>query len=264
MTTTSGTMNRRILVIDDTPAIHQDFCEILRGDTSAAELLEARAALFDDIPPQTTLEGFEVDCADQGQQGFAMVQDVMRRGCPYAVAFVDMRMPPGWDGVETIEHLWSVDPDLQIVICTAYADFSWDHIIERLGRNDKLLILRKPFDPIEVWQLASALTQKWHLAQQGQVHLDALADLVAQRTAELQQAKEVAEAASRAKSTFLATMSHEIRTPMNGVLGMIELLLGTTLTDRQRRFAETVRRSGEMLLDITDFRHDFEVLTLIC
>jgi two-component system NtrC family sensor kinase len=136
-----------------------------------------------------------------------MVQDVVRRGCPYAVAFVDMRMPPGWDGVETIEHLWQVDPALQVVICTAYSDHSWDHIITRIGGRDNLLVLRKPFDPIEVWQLASALTQKWHLAQQAQMQFRALEQLIKQRTGELQLIKEVAEARKCAELALQAEIA---------------------------------------------------------
>ena len=84
-----------------------------------------------------------------------------REGRPYALAFVDIRMPPGIDGVETTARLWKADPDLQVVLCSAYADYSWEEVARRLGINQRLLILRKPFDNIEVRQMAHALAQKW-------------------------------------------------------------------------------------------------------
>jgi len=178
------------------------------------------------------LERFDLDCAYQGQAAFFMVQLARNERRPYAVAFVDVRMPPGWDGLETIEHLWEVDAELQVVICSAYTDHSWEDIVRRLGHDDRLLILQKPFSSIEVSQVATSLTRKWNLARQAKENLEA------------------AEAARLAKSQLLSNMSHEIRTPMNGILGMSELLLQTPLNDKQRRFAETVHRSGTALLDI--------------
>jgi PAS domain S-box-containing protein len=81
------------------------------------------------------------------------------------MAFVDVRMPPGWDGIETISHLWEADPDLQVVICTAYSDYDLDQIVAKLGLTDKFLVLKKPFDTIEVLQLANACSEKWRLLQ---------------------------------------------------------------------------------------------------
>ena len=181
-------LNRRILVIDDNHAIHADFRRILARPDGNASLREARASLFDDDALAPPPERFEVDCADQGQTGFAMVREALQRNQPYAVAFVDMRMPPGWDGAETIEHIWQVDPDIQIVICTAYSDHSWKIIIERLKHSEKLLILRKPFDNIEVWQLANSLTQRWHLAQRAKRQLDELVALQEERAADEEKA----------------------------------------------------------------------------
>ena len=143
--------NRRILLIDDTPAIHEDFRKVLGSTTATSELDEVEAVLFG-AEMQTVAVGFELDSAYQGQEGLAKVCQSIAAGLPYAVAFVDMRMPPGWDGVETVERLWQQDPLLQIVICTAYSDYSWDQVLARLDVGDRLLILKKPFDTIEVCQ----------------------------------------------------------------------------------------------------------------
>ncbi|MBI3106108.1 MAG: response regulator, partial [Candidatus Rokubacteria bacterium] len=106
---------------------------------------------------------FELDSAYQGEEGLGKVRHAIQRGSPYAMAFVDIRMPPGWDGVETIHRLWQEDESIQAIICTAYSDYSWEAIASRLGRTDRLLILKKPFDNIEVRQIACALARKWNL-----------------------------------------------------------------------------------------------------
>jgi two-component system NtrC family sensor kinase len=158
--------NRRILLVDDMPAIHEDFCKILAPATPARSALDAtRALLFDEQPSPPPSARFELESVYQGQEALARVDASVRERRPYAMAFVDMRMPPGWDGVETIERLWAVDPRLQVVICTAYSDTSWEEVLQRLDARDRLLVLKKPFDTIEVRQLASALCAKWRMAE---------------------------------------------------------------------------------------------------
>ena len=101
-----------------------------------------------------------------------------------------MRMPPGWDGLETIEHLWKADPDVQVVVCSAHSDYDWADFLERLGHSDKLLVLKKPFEPIEVLQCASALTRKWHDQQVVRRQLQSLEHMVAVRTMGLEVAND--------------------------------------------------------------------------
>ena len=183
--------NRRILIIDDNRAIHSDFKKILCPATGATtDLDQAETELFGKLASPGGPAGFHVDFTVQGQEGLALVKQAAAGHQPYSVAFVDMRMPPGWDGIETTAKIWEVAPDTEIVICTAYSDYSWEAMVERLGISDRMVILKKPFDNVEVVQLTHALTEKWRLRQESKLKLDQMSAMVAERTRELQVANE--------------------------------------------------------------------------
>ena len=178
-----ATGNNRILVIDDNPEIHADFRKVLGPPAPVSGALDTVLAEF--FGPQvaaTVQSDFQLDSAFQGKEGLAMVERSIAEGRPYAMAFVDVRMPPGWDGVETITRIWAIDASIQVVICTAYSDYSWQDIIAKLGKSDRLVILKKPFDSIEVLQLAHALTAKWLVTHQARHKLEDLNRLVEERT----------------------------------------------------------------------------------
>jgi signal transduction histidine kinase len=183
--------NRRILLIDDTPSIHEDFRKILlpaQDGTAELELMEA--ALFGEEVKVNRQQPFELDSAYQGHDGLILVEKALARKLPYALAFVDMRMPQGWDGLQTIEQLWKVDPNLQVVVCTAYTDYSWEELLDRLNGHDRLLILKKPFDNIEVQQLANTLSHKWKMTEQAKLKMQDLEARVERRTEEFKLASE--------------------------------------------------------------------------
>jgi len=156
--------NRRILVVDDNQAILKDYLKILAPDSGVVRLNRDETVPSARSSSTPKMDQFEVDSAYQGQEALEKVRQAESDGRPYAMAFIDVRMPPGWDGIETAAQIWQVSPDLEIVICTAYSDHPWEEITNKLGRMNQLLILKKPFDNIEVRQLAYALTEKWSLA----------------------------------------------------------------------------------------------------
>lgn len=183
----SELLTHRVLTIDDNPSIHEDYRKILTGHddppTSAAE-----AALFGEPQSPVSRPTFDVDSAMQGQDGVELARCALLEGRPYSVAFVDMRMPPGWDGLETIENLWQVDPEIQVVVCSAYSDYDWMELLARLGHSDKLIVIKKPFEPIEILQSASALSRKWQNARALKRHIEGLERVVTDRTRGLEAA----------------------------------------------------------------------------
>jgi PAS domain S-box-containing protein len=193
MNTPDHSRNNRVLVIDGNPSVHEDIRKILCRNRQNAEM-----ALAGTPAPDVKEAAFLVDSASQGEEGLRKIQAAAAEGQPYAMAFVDVRLAPGWDGVETVLRIWKESPELQVVLCTAESDYAWEEMMRRIGRSDGLLMLKKPFDNVEVLQLANALTRKWTLDHEIQSRFHHLDDLVAQRTVELQSAndqlkKEVAE-----------------------------------------------------------------------
>ncbi|HUV67422.1 MAG TPA: ATP-binding protein [Sedimentisphaerales bacterium] len=247
MSKSGNAIAHRILVIDDNPSIHKDFQTILVEEEESTTLSALRTEVFGDSSREPANKSvYDLEFASQGKEGCEKVKQACSENRPYELAFVDMRMPPGWDGLKTIEHIWETDPNIQVVICTAYSDYSWGEISERLGRSENLLILKKPFDSAEVAQLASALTEKWILARRASLKTEQLEQMVKERTNELtrtneQLEQEIAErreaerrqaeliekvdSVNKELKDFASIVSHDLKAPLRGIKSLATWIL---------------------------------------
>ncbi len=158
-------LKAHVLIVDDNHEIHHDFKSILLESETKRESNAILDDLLSDIFEETTTPKkanfkITVDSAYQGEEALEKITTAEKENNPYDVVFMDFRMPPGWDGIETIKQVWLRYPHTEMIICTAYSDFSWNDIQEKLGDSQHLLILKKPFDAMEVKQIVLSLTMK--------------------------------------------------------------------------------------------------------
>ena len=183
---------RRILTLDDNPDILSDYRKVLLQETVDENFAAIEASLFSTTAePSAAKVKYQIDSANQGQEGLEMVRAAIESNRPYSCAFIDVRMPPGWDGIETAQRIWEIAPDLPIVLCTAYSDYSWSEISEQLKRTDQLLVLKKPFDSIELRQIAAAQTSRWCLSQVANQKTEQLEGMVQARTKEISDTRDL-------------------------------------------------------------------------
>src|SRR5678815_974603 len=166
----------RVLIVDDSPAIHDDIRKILAsGSDEHVEFDLLEAQLLGGTPRETGFAPpcYRIDSAFQGREAFHRVLASIEANDPYAIAIVDVRMPPGWDGVETIAHLWEICPRLQVILCSAFSDYTWHDMFLKLSTYDVdgLLLLKKPFEHIELMQMVNALVHKWQLQSEDRAKL---------------------------------------------------------------------------------------------
>lgn len=250
----------RLLVVDDNEKIHEDFSRVLTPHVreSDAVLAELECALFGDDPsglvsPAVSHSVYEVDFASQGERALNLVRLAHDEGRPYSVIFMDVRMPPGWDGIETIERIWAEFPHVEAVICSAYSDYRWEEIVGRLGETDRLLFLSKPFEPIEVQQMALTLSRKWLLGLESRNYIKDLESQVARRTSRL----ELVLAELEAKNATLEANAGALE-----YLALHDELTGlgnrSLFRNRLEHMLAKSRRSGELfsvlLLDADGFK----------
>jgi response regulator RpfG family c-di-GMP phosphodiesterase len=186
----------RILAVDDEPAILTLYQRVLSPPNRASGTqvkMEALAArLFDEPADQSSAVSFEVTLCRQGDEAVEAVRKAVEKDERYAVAFIDVRMPPGPDGIRTAETIRSLDSDIQIVIVTAYADVDAQEIASRVRPVDKLLYVQKPFHAQEIRQFGWTLGMKWHVERQLRkmnVNLEAEVEM---RTAQIAETRDVA------------------------------------------------------------------------
>ncbi len=246
----------RILIVDDSRSIHGDFEKILspRGGARSKQR-DLAAALFGDEEEEEDRgePAFALDYATQGREGLELLRAAAGEGRPYQVAFIDMRMPPGWSGLETLMHLWEEDPRLQAVICTAYSDHSWREITRIVGLSDSLLVVKKPFDSIEILQAAHALSRKWLLQRQLDAQVEELLGDIRRRSRELERINRELRIENterrRAEERLLRLATHDALTGLPN-----RLLFYEHIGDRLRRARRDGGDLAVMLVDLNDFK----------
>ncbi len=177
--------NKRILIVDDQDDLREQLAKLLlrsgkKNETSSLVEQMRNRLQGTNAKPAENGQGntYDVITAGQGEDAYELVKKAVESHEPYAVMFTDMRMPPGWDGLETAKKIRDIDKNIEIVIMTAYADHDQSTIAETVGTPEKLLYIKKPFQSEEIYQLALCLTSKWNSEEAERSRKDWLENLI--------------------------------------------------------------------------------------
>ena len=193
--------NYRVLIVDDQKEIHNDFEEMLAsGSTKRAT--DELAAAFVAQSDKLVLPQFELSHATSGEEACTMVKAAQESNHPFALAYIDVRMPPGTDGIETVRQIRQFEQDIEIVIMTAYSDKTLPEIVNDMELLHKLLYIRKPFSREEIQQITLSLTGKWNIEQELAKHQRELEDSNRQFEASNQRLQAVLDATGDAIGMF--------------------------------------------------------------
>lgn len=248
-------LNNRILIVDDDPLVRDAYKSILEKKIDPVH--QMGALIFNEsVSTEYFSEEnpYDMTYCDRGINAVQQVDAAIGQQRPFAVAFVDMRMP-GLNGAETARRMWEVDHHLKIVIVTAFSDITPGRITEIVGRKD-IFYIRKPFHQEEIEQFARSLTQQWTLEQEQQKLRTELAETnahleerVAGQTVALQNAHRMLKILDQEKYQFIQYLSHEINTPLN-YIGAKSLLDLEKMTDDERQFMDMIDQGYDRLRNL--------------
>ncbi len=190
--TPDGINNNRILIVDDNELIHEEIKSIITGEPASidAELSSYESTLFgmnfkQCDPSDKIIIEYKIDDAYQGEEAVVMVQKAASKNRQYALIFMDLRMPPGINGIEAIERIWRINPFIEIIICTALSDRSWEEMLNRIGPAEHLRFVKKPFNHIEIRQLTAILILKWNMNERARNLIKNMENEMEQRSKQL-------------------------------------------------------------------------------
>jgi signal transduction histidine kinase len=229
----------RILAVDDEETIlelYRGFFRPVATETaSSAELRALQTKLFGGQPVSAPGLIFDLVLNRQGDEAIETVRSALAEGAPFAVVFLDVRMPPGPDGVTTAEAIRALDPDIEIVIVTGYSDVHPHRISQRVPPQDKLFYLQKPVHALEIQQLAAALSAKWraehkiaaHTAELVRLNQQLRQDIAARQQAEADKERLQAQLRHKQKMEALGTLAggvaHDFNNILTAIIGYTEL-----------------------------------------
>lgn len=215
----------KLIFIDDEEDILDTYKRIFKKNKDNEDLISVATDFFQEDLKLDNDKGpdgkYEVLTAAQGLDGIEIIKSHLGTDNPIKVAFVDMRMPPGIDGMETSKRIRQIDPYIEIVIVTAFSDSNLKEIVEEVGVPDKLLYLKKPFDIQEIKQLALNLTVK---------HRNEMI-----------------------KDNFISSVSHELKTPLASILGFQQLLESLPgQSDDAKEYLAILGQSAQLMKNLID------------